>query len=81
MAYSFLDLAEEVLKSVSVPLTYQQCWEEGQAKGLTAPFSIADGADASRLHHRADRWFAARSVTKKGHYRLLLISLKAILEK
>jgi len=36
MAYSFLDLAEEVLKSASVPLTYQQCWEEGQAKGLTS---------------------------------------------
>jgi len=27
MAYSFLDLAEEVLKSAAVPLTYQQCWD------------------------------------------------------
>lgn len=36
MAYSFLDLAEEVLKSASVPLTYQQCWEEGQTKGLNS---------------------------------------------
>ena len=35
MAYSFLDLAEEVLEAVSVPLTYQQCWEEGQNRGLT----------------------------------------------
>jgi len=35
MTYSFLELAEEVLKSASVPLTYQQCWEEGHAKGLT----------------------------------------------
>jgi hypothetical protein len=35
MAYSFLDLAAEVLKSASAPLTYQQCWEEAQAKGLT----------------------------------------------
>ena len=34
MAYSFLDLAEEVLKSVSTPLTYQQCWEEAQVRGL-----------------------------------------------
>ncbi|MGB2987255.1 MAG: HTH domain-containing protein [Phycisphaerae bacterium] len=35
MAYSFLDLAEDVLKSASAPLTYQQCWDQGQAKGLT----------------------------------------------
>lgn len=35
MAYSFLDLAAEVLKLASVPLTYQQCWEEGKARGLT----------------------------------------------
>jgi hypothetical protein len=35
MAYSFLDLAGDVLKSVTAPLTYQQCWEEGQKKGLT----------------------------------------------
>lgn len=34
MAYSFLDLAEEVLKSTTVPLSYQQCWKEGQVKGL-----------------------------------------------
>ena len=36
MAYSFLELAAEVLESASAPLTYQQCWEEGKAKGLTA---------------------------------------------
>jgi hypothetical protein len=35
MAYSFLDLAEDVLKSASAPLTYQQCWGEGKNKGLT----------------------------------------------
>ncbi len=35
MAYSFLDLAEDVLKSASGPLTYQQCWDEGHAKGFT----------------------------------------------
>ena len=35
MAYSFLELAEEVLKSATAPLTYQQCWEEGKVKGLT----------------------------------------------
>lgn len=35
MAYSFLDLAEDVLKTAPAPLTYQQCWDEGQAKGLT----------------------------------------------
>jgi len=36
MAYSFLDLAEEVLKAAPSPLTHQQCWDEGQAKGLTS---------------------------------------------
>lgn len=36
MAYSFLELAEEVLKGATSPLTYQQCWDEAQAKGLTA---------------------------------------------
>ncbi len=35
MAYSFLDLAAEVLNSASGPLTYERCWEEAQAKGLT----------------------------------------------
>ena len=35
VAYSFLELAEEVLKSASVPMTYQQCWEEGKTTGLT----------------------------------------------
>jgi len=35
MAYSFLELAEEVLKSATAPLTYQQCWEEGK-ESLTA---------------------------------------------
>ena len=35
MPYSFLDLAEDVLKSAPVPLTYQQCWAQAQANGLT----------------------------------------------
>ena len=34
MVYSFLDLAEEVLKSVTTPLTYQQIWEEACRRGL-----------------------------------------------
>ena len=35
MASSFLQLAEEVLKSAAVPMTYQQCWQEAQTNGLT----------------------------------------------
>jgi len=35
MAYSFLDLAVDVLKAASAPLTYQQCWESAEAMGLT----------------------------------------------
>ena len=34
MAYSFLDLAEEVLKTAFGPMTYQQIWEEAKGKGL-----------------------------------------------
>jgi len=36
MAYSFLELAAEVLASASAPLTYQQCWEDGEKNGLAA---------------------------------------------
>lgn len=34
MTYSFLDLAEEVLKPASAPMTYQQIWEEAKTKRL-----------------------------------------------
>ena len=39
MAYSFLDLAKEILKSASTPLTYQQIWEAAQDAGLTKKVS------------------------------------------
>jgi len=35
MAYSFLGLAEEILKSASTPLTYQQIWQAAEDGGLT----------------------------------------------
>ncbi len=35
MAYSFLDLANEILESASEPLTYQQMWDVGKVAGLT----------------------------------------------
>lgn len=35
MAYSFLDLAHEILKSAATPRTYQQIWEDGKLAGLT----------------------------------------------
>ncbi len=35
MAYTFLDLAYEVLQSASRPLTYQEIWEAAKASGLT----------------------------------------------
>jgi len=34
MAYSFLELAVDVLKQAETPLTYQQIWEEGKNCGL-----------------------------------------------
>ncbi len=36
MAYSFLDLAEEVLKSVPNPMTYQQVWDSAKNAGLNS---------------------------------------------
>lgn len=36
MAYSFLDLALEVLKKAEAPLTYQEVWQSGEVLGLTA---------------------------------------------
>lgn len=34
-AYSFLDLAYDVLKATARPLTYQEVWQAGKDKGLT----------------------------------------------
>jgi hypothetical protein len=36
LAYSFLDLALEVLKKAEAPLTYQEVWQSGEVLGLTA---------------------------------------------
>ncbi len=36
MSYSYLDLAYEVLKKSSTPLTYQQIWEAANGNGLAA---------------------------------------------
>jgi hypothetical protein len=35
MAYSFLYLASEVLKTAKHPLIYQEIWEMAKASGLT----------------------------------------------
>lgn len=34
MAYSFLDLARDVLKNATIPLTYQEIWESGKEQGF-----------------------------------------------
>lgn len=36
MAYSFLDLAFDVLKKAETPLTYQEVWQAGVTSGLTS---------------------------------------------
>jgi len=36
MAYSFLDLAYDVLKQTIQPLTYQEIWEAGKSSGMNA---------------------------------------------
>ena len=36
MAYSFFQLAEDVLKRADAPLTFQQIWEVGKSSGLAA---------------------------------------------
>lgn len=38
--YTFLDFAQEVLKSVSKPMTYQEIWESGKASGLDSKLAI-----------------------------------------
>ncbi len=35
MAYSFIDLAKEVLQEAEQPLTYREIWEAGEESGLT----------------------------------------------
>ena len=35
MAYSYLDLAEDVLKVAEKPLTYQEIWEAAKSSGLS----------------------------------------------
>jgi hypothetical protein len=41
MSYSFLDLAHEVLKGATRPLTYQEIWKEAQKTALTAKLETA----------------------------------------
>ncbi len=41
MAYSFLDLALDVLKKAETPLTYQEVWQTGATSGLTAKIASA----------------------------------------
>lgn len=41
MAYSFMDLALEVLKGASGPLTYQEIWQVGQQAGLASKLRTA----------------------------------------
>jgi hypothetical protein len=41
MSYSFLDLAYDILKQTAKPLTYQEIWQAGNEKGLTAKLETA----------------------------------------
>jgi hypothetical protein len=41
MSYSFMDLAYDVLKQAPKPLTYQEVWQVGHGKGLTAKFQTS----------------------------------------
>lgn len=41
MAYTFLDLVYDVLKSAEKPLTYQEIWQAGQASGLASKVETA----------------------------------------
>jgi len=36
MAYSFFDMAEDVLKKAPAPLTFQQIWEKAESSGIAA---------------------------------------------
>lgn len=41
MAYSFLEMANDVLKSAERPLTYQEIWESGKSSGLAEKIKTA----------------------------------------
>ncbi len=41
MAYSFLDMAHDVLKAAERPLTYQEIWEAGKSTGLAEKIKTA----------------------------------------
>ena len=41
MAYSFLDLAYDVLKRATRPLTYQEIWERAAQEGHSAKLKSA----------------------------------------
>ena len=41
MSYSFLDLANDVLKVSTKPMTYQEVWEVAKEKGLTTKLDTA----------------------------------------
>lgn len=41
MAYTFLDMADDVLKRASSPLTYQEIWEKAKSEGLTAKINTS----------------------------------------
>jgi len=41
MCYSFLDLAYDVLKQAAQPMIYQEIWQLGHDKGLTAKLETA----------------------------------------
>lgn len=76
MAYSFLDLAEEVLKDASKPLTVSEIWARSvesnldkkvNTKGITPSASL--GARLStEFIHRSDKTRFARAGTKPQQY-------------
>ena len=41
MVYSFIDLAFDVLKAATQPLTYQEIWQAGQQAGLASRLRTA----------------------------------------
>ena len=49
MAYSYLDLATDVLKAAKQPLIYQEIWEAAKTSGLSAKIKTSGKHPGRRL--------------------------------
>ncbi len=87
MSYSFLDLAEEVLKETSRPLTYKEIWTRAKERGLdvkvgsegATPWATLSASLSIEILHNSDKPRFVRVGTRP--YRYFLKSRKHEIEE